>query len=481
MQVQLLLAALALAKARVGDILDAKFPKQCDFITDESKLKALWCTRRAAKSYTAGLYMAKTAQEFEGCNVLYLGLTRASAQGIIWKDILKTINRKKGLRFKFNETLLTATAQNGSIIYVAGADADEDEMFKLLGRKWKLVIIDEAQSFSVNMRNLVYGVLGPAMIDQEGTTCLMGTSGNVTQGLFFDVTQKKEKGWKLFEWTAYDNPYVAKQWAAEIEKIEETRPEFMLTALYKQWYLNKWVIDENAKVYKFDEQKNTSLSLPLDVEGWHYILGLDLAHSPDSTAFVVGCYHESSPRLYLRYAVKHLGMDFTAIAGFIKKLDKQYHFEVKVCDGANKQGVAELNNRHSLNLIASDKTEKADHIRLMNDDFIQGIIVLLSECEPLKEEYRMLVWDTDAAGVIKEPRKENPNIHNDLADAAYYLWRYSYQYLYREALPFADKSKQEVWETAHLEKLQEQAKQKANPDELKLAWDEAWNEDEGTQ
>lgn len=458
-------------------LFDLSFPKQNEFIENTSKRKSLFCTRRAAKSYTAGLYLMDTVEKYHEVNCLYLGLTKDHAMGIIWNDILLKIDRKHELDMHFRESRRDVTSKTGSKIYVSGADADAEEMQKLLGKKYKLIIIDESQSFSVDMRTLVYGILGPTLIDQGGTICVLGTAGNLTQGLFYDITTGIEPGWTNFAWSAHDNPYVAKQWQEELDDIDRTRPLFKNTALFKQWYLNQWVIDEDAKVYKFNETRNLSESLPVYVEPWHYVLGLDLAHSPDSTAFVVGAYHESSPELHIVYTHKQLEMDITAVGTFCKLLDAKYSFEVKVVDGANKQAVAELNNRHGLGLIPADKTGKSDFIKIMNDDFIQGFIKLHPAASALGDEYKKLIWLADANGKIIEPRKENPIIHNDLCDGALYLWRYCHQYLFKAPVPFKDKSKQENWEPDHIAKMQEQVRKALNPDELELDWMESWSED----
>ena len=458
------------------NLFDLDFPKQTAFIQSPGKRKALWCTRRAAKSYTAGLYLMDTAQKFHEVDCLYLGLTKDSAMGIMWNPILRKIERNHNLGMNFRESKRNIQSVTGSNIYLSGADADAEEMHKLLGKKYKLVIIDEAQSFTVDMRTLVYGILGPTLVDQNGTICLMGTSGNLVQGLFYDVTTGKEPGWDLFQWTAHDNPYVAKQWQEELDEIARTRPAFQRTSLYKQWYLNQWVIDDDAKVYRFSDEKNCAPSLSHGLADWTYVLGVDLAHSPDSTAFVVGAYHPASPELYLIYAKKAQKLDITDVATTVRQLEARYHFAVKIIDGANKQAVAELNNRHDLNFLPADKTGKSDFITLMNDDFIQGKIKLLPDTEPLREEYRKLIWLTDANGKIVEPKKENPVLHNDLADAALYLWRYCYQYLFKPPEPWKDRSKQEVWEPAHIAKLQEQVRREQNPDELEVEWDEAFGE-----
>src|ERR1017187_911210 len=84
-------------------LFDPKFPQQEAFCKDPHKLKALFCTRRAAKSFTAGLYMVYEALANPGCNCLFIGLTRSSAKSIIWKDILRVINRKFKLKAQFNQ------------------------------------------------------------------------------------------------------------------------------------------------------------------------------------------------------------------------------------------------------------------------------------------------------------------------------------------------------------------------------------------
>lgn len=459
------------------DISTIAFKQQLDFINDKAKLKALFCTRRAAKSYTGGIYLIKEALETPRCNVLFIGLTRLTSHGIIWKDILKELDRNHKLNIKFNETVLQATLPNESVIYVAGADTDEDEMNKLLGKKYKLVVIDEASMFSINMRQLVYGILKPATADQRGTICLLGTAANITSGLFYDITTAKEPGWSLHTWTAYDNPFVAKQWQEEIDDIQKNRPQFMETALFQQWYLNRWVVDEEARVYRYSS-RNCCDYLPRDLSDWNYVLGCDLAHSPDSTAFVVGAYHPLDPKLYITYARKHLRMDITDASNEINRLNTKYNFMCKIVDGANKMAVAELNNRHHQGLICADKIGKPDFIKLMNDEFIQGKVLLLPDArqkwtrddQTLEDEYNTLVWVTDNGKVV-EPRKENPNQHNDLADAALYMWRYCYTYLYKVPDYKPKWDTQERWEPEHIHKLEEQVKKEQDPYRLELDFD----------
>lgn len=461
-----LLKQLDIIEKGTFDVSKLAFEQQLRFISDPARLKALFCTRRAAKSYTGGLYLIKTALDSPGCNCLFIGLTRQSAHGIIWKDILRTLDRENRLNIKFNETLLTATLPNGSVIWTTGADTDEQEMNKLLGKKYKLVVVDEASMFTINMKQLIYGVLKPAVADQRGTICLLGTASNLTRGLFYDITTKVEPGWSLHQWTAYDNPHVKEQWTEEIEEISKSRPLFKDTALFKQWYMNEWCRAEDAIVYRYEKARNSAIGLPLFDTPWNYVLGIDLGFSPDPSAFVVGAYHPLSSIMYITHAEKHHGMDVTAVCEKIKVLDSIYNFEAKIIDGSMKMAIEEMNTRHGVNVIPADKTGKEHWINLFNTEFIQGHIKLLPQANELAKELEELIWVTDG-DTIKLPRKEHPSLPNHLCDANLYLLRYTHSYLFKPAKGIVDWHSQERWEKEHIRKLEAQVQKEQNPND----WD----------
>lgn len=422
------LVARELAK-RAATVLpkffDGSFKLQEDFIAHPSKFKALFCTRRFGKSYTGGLYLVKEAYETPGCTVLFIGLTRDSAKRILWRDILKPLNRRFKLKMRFNETSLSATLPNGSTIYLMGVDSSDDDKEKLLGQKYKLAVIDEAASYNINLRDLVYGVLKPAMADLGGTIVMLGTPGNVTKSLFFDVTTGVEPGWHVIKATTFENPFMAKLWQQEIDELTRNQPYIIETPLYKQMYLGQWVIDTDALVYKFNAERNLYDVLPMHATAdWQYVLGVDLGYEDDS-AFVVVAFHSHDKVLYVAdtYSAKH--MDITDVAAKIKEIKAKYNIYKVVVDNANKQAVEEIQKRHQLPLIPADKTGKADFIEIMNSELIQGYIKLQSRlCNKLADEWQNLVWREKG---IK--REENPACANHLADACLYAWRFCYNYI----------------------------------------------------
>lgn len=406
------------------DLLEGSFDVQTNFILDPSKQKAAQCDRRSGKSYGMGVYLFKTCLENPGVSCLYVALTRGSAQRIMFKDIFKVINRRYKLNIKFNEIALTATFPNGSVIYCLGMDQSEKEQEKALGQKFKLAVIDECASFRNDLRKIVYSTIQPALADLEGTLVMIGTTSNLTRGLFFDVTTGKEGGWSVHKWSHKDNPYTGKQVERQIARLKAGNPAIVETPLFRQMYLNEWVIDEDKLVYRFTEERNLVQALP--DHKWQYVLGIDLGYN-DDTAFVLYAWNEFHENLYIAETFKKKGMDITDVATYIKGYMKQYGVEIMVIDGADKQAVEEMRRRHSLPLKTAEKTGKSDFIEIMNADYIMGRIKLVEgKTFDLQDEYKTLIWD-DRSG----KRIENASCPNHLTDAALYGWRYCYTYLAR--------------------------------------------------
>lgn len=422
---------------------DESFEEQQAFLDDPAALRVVLCTRRSGKTYGGGLALFRAAFARPGVSCLYVALTRASAKRIAWKDVLKTIDREKRLGCRFNETELSVTLPNGSVIYLLGMDADEGEKEKALGQKFASVVIDEAASFTIDLRELVFGVLKPAVADYRGQISLIGTPGNVKRGLFYELTEGNDPGdpgrwsrlgWSGHRWSARNNPHMADKWTAEVEELLAANPRIAETPLFRQHYLGQWVVDDDARVYKFDPVRNGYRGELPAVAGrgrWHYVVGLDLGFA-DSTAWVVAAYHDGDRRLHFVEALKGDGLDVTDVAQRTRALLERYEVDRVIVDGANRQAVEELRRRHDLPLTAADKTGKAEFVEIMNGDLIAGNVRLnLDGASILAEEWSGLVWDARVVG----RRVEHPACPNHAADAALYAWRHCYGYLAELAAP----------------------------------------------
>lgn len=463
----------ALLSATVGNALESvrksAFPEQRKFIDDPARHKALHCTRRAAKSFTAGLYMIETCLAYPGSNCLFIGLTRQTALDIIMKDILRVIDRGLGIGIHFNNQSLDCTFPNGSVIKITGVDVSEDEMNKLLGKKYRLVCIDEGSLYTVNIRHLVYDILGPAMADEKGTICIFGTSSNFTQGLFFDITNRRERGWSLHQWSAHQNPHI--DWQAQLEDIKKNRPEYMETPQFRQWYLNEWVIETDKLVYKFNPEKNLFRELPYPLsKAWTFNLGVDTGWEDDN-GFVLTGYHAHDPTLYVFKSFKknHMYFDHPDLEHSVRKRIKEFMSDPEkpvwrvVIDGANKQGVETMNVMQDIPFEYADKLGKVDHIEICNGELLQGRVKIHESCRDLIDEMMSLVWKT-AGDKILLPKKEHPSLPNHLCDAFLYAWYYGYHFLEQPAkkapmpgTPEYIKEQEDLHKQAIIERLQREA------------------------
>ena len=404
--------------------IDDNFVKQARFIRDKANRKSALCTRRAGKSYGIGLELFHNAFETPGSTCLYLGLTRDSARKIMWKDVMRQIDRRFKLGCKPNESLLSYTLPNESEIYLAGADKDMGEMEKYLGGKLKKVIVDEAGSFKIDLEKLIYENLEPALADYGGSTSLVGTPTALTKSFFYKVTTGNELGWSNHSWNTFDNPYMLENWKKQVNRLIETNPRVVDTPWYKRMYLGEWVTDLDDLVYKYDATKNRISSLPSGQ--YSYVLGVDLGFDDDS-AFVVCAYSDIDRNLYIIDAYKKAEMIISDVAERIRYYHAKYPIFKTIIDNAAKQSVEELKQRFTLDLTAAEKSGKAEFIEIMNSEFIQGTIKLTDQsAEVLEDEYENLIWDEKAS-----KRQEHPNCANHAADAALYAWRHTYSYMAR--------------------------------------------------
>lgn len=445
------------------NFVDDSMPEQAAFIRDPARLKVGFCTRRAGKSFGVGRLLCQEAAATPNVSCLYIALTRDSAENIMWRDVLKVLDRELGLNAHFNETKLRMTLPNGSTIRLLGLDVAEDEKKKLLGGKYKVVGIDEAASFTIDLHQLVYEVLKPAVSDLRGTICMTSTPTNVHAGAFFDITKGQDpmqpgrwvhEDWSCHRWSYEQNPYMRAKVEEDIAELIAKKPLISETPGFKQHWRGQWCIDLSRLVYKFQLAFNSfdGVLPPMRAGDWHYQLGIDTGFK--ATAFTLTAHHDHLPALYVLESWKRRGMDITAMAEVEKWYRSRFDIEQSVVDGANKQAVVEMNNRHGLSLLPADKKDKFEFIDIMNDDFAQRrIFVSTAEWEPervaeftdlgrcgtdeyinkhkcglLVAEYAKLVIDERKLLKLRK-REEQAGLENHCCDSTLYPWRRAYPYL----------------------------------------------------
>lgn len=401
--------------------LDPFFPKQYAAALDKAPFKAVNCTRRAGKTTgEVGEQLEEAVIKSPGTKHLFMALTLDSARNIAWDMIQEMLEKNKILNKSHRQTGEIFFG-NGSYYKFFGVDASYQEMKKVLGGKYKTVKIDESGSMRNSLRTLCYQMIGPALVDQDGRLTLLGTAENIPKTFFEEVVTGKEQGWSVHKWLTIDNPYMREKWQKHLDWIDQNNPGFKETSEYKTHYLNEWCADDNLLIIRHQEGFNECNSKPSGE--LFYCLGVDLGFN-DASSFTVCAFSRRDPHLYVLESFKRSGMDFTDVARTIRNLQGLYDFHKIIVDGSAKQGVEELRNRHSLPLVAAEKTDKETFLRALSDDYKQGRIKVVKEkSKQLIEEQSQLMW-------LKDANKEDPRCENHCNDSLLYAWRDCKNYMF---------------------------------------------------
>jgi hypothetical protein len=401
------------------NLLEHSFPEQTTFINDPAKMKSALTTRRAGKSYAAGLMLFQFCLANPNAACAYIGLTRETAKNVMVDPILKKINRTYKTNAKFYKSPAKISFPNGSYIIFFGINDTDEEREKLLGQHYKLVVIDEGASYTIDLKTTIKDFVLPTLTDDDGQLVIIGTPGNL-RNYFCDISENRIPGWSNHFWTANENPHVSANWNKDIAKLKLDYPNIEDDPGFQQHYRGQWTIDTTKKAYKCSIN-NYITTLPIG--DYRYLLGMDLGQV-DENAWVVGAYSEHDPTLYLVESFSKNNMLMDDWIAKLNDIESRYPISTWIIDASNKQYVEELRYRtkRPFQNKPGGGQDKMKYVYMMNSDFILNKIkVIATKCESLIKEYDYLVLNDDP---IKP--KILGGDHN--ADAALYLWRYSFHY-----------------------------------------------------
>jgi hypothetical protein len=392
--------------------VDTLFDQQKVFHRDPHRFKAALNTRRSGKSFLAAVRLLEAAATPLSQNP-YLALTRDSARRILWPTLIDLIERFK-VECTPSESALSISFPNKSEIFLVGAD-QKNFASRLRGIKSKLVVIDEAQSFREHLSDLIDSVIIPTLVDLEGCLDIYGTPGPRPTGFFYEATTS-ERGFKCFNWSVLDNPFIPDA-NKFIEEILTRRNWTKENPTYRREWLGEWVLDLDSLLFRFDPQRNIVSERPSGI-GWINCLGIDIGFN-DKTAFVVLSYSHTHPNSYVIHAEAHSEMIPSEIAERTKLLMNQFNPSTIVADtgGLGKSIAEELRRRHALPIKAAAKTEKATQISFINGEFIDKRLFILAHCKDLLDQLQTVPKGEDGL--------EDPHTPCDLLDGMIYAWRES--------------------------------------------------------
>ncbi len=405
-----------------------------------------------------------TAFKYESSLIPVISITRSQAKRIVW-PVFQELDRKNELGLRFNASELSCTLPNGSQIFLTGASTEE-EIQRLRGPKYPLVLVDEAQAFKAYLAELVSDVLEPAVLDYDGSIVLAGTPNQICRGFFYDASQE-DSPWSVHHWTLLDNPHIpkAQEWLKERCRRygwSESNPTYL------REYKGQWIRDSSSLIYP---KIPVVQELPADDE-WEYVLGLDLGYI-DSTAFVICAYPTASGRLVVVESFKKTKLLPSDVAQIVSDLESQFRFETIVADagGLGKAYVAEMTERWSLKIKSAEKREKRAYIELLAGDMATGVASIIDDYNgALLDELHALQWDDHRLA-------PHERCEDHLADAYLYAWRWCHQYWRDEILPERPKAGSVEYYRALEDQIEEEQEEQLDKSLDADWWDEGESAD----
>lgn len=429
-EVQLFKAFLAKAEKKAFRLENFCFGKQLQFVQDPSPFATAVCSVRAGKTVGCAADLIYTALHREGIVCLYITLNRLSAKRIIWPDLVK-ICREYNLGAKINESELSLTFPNRSVIYISGAK-DKSEIEKFRGLALALCYIDECQAFRDYIRELVDEVIAKRLFDYAGRLRLIGTPGPVPVGYFYECSVSKQ--WSQHYWTMFDNPWLPIKSGLTHEQILQreldrkgvTRED---PSIQRECF-GRWAFDPNSLVFRYNEALNDYTELPNHGSNWNYVIGCDLGYD-DSDAMAVLGWSSTDPKLYLVEEVVKNKQGITEFASQLDSLIKRYNPNKVVIDtgGLGKKIAEEITRRFALPISPAEKQRKFEYIELLNDA-LRTSKFMAKKTSRFAEDARLLEWDKDKTEPDKLAIKDT--FHSDICDAVLYAFREAYHWTHKE-------------------------------------------------
>lgn len=426
---QLLYAAFLEKSSTVKVFRDPTFKEQDAFVIDPSRFITAQCSRRAGKTNGLALRFFRTLDNHPGAFCPYIALTRESARNIMW-PVLQEQEEIFKVGFTFTESNLTMTHPNGARLQLFGADM-KNFIRRLKGTKTPGAGIDEAQDFGAHLEALVDDVITPTLTDYDDSwLAITGTPGPIPRGYFYDITQGKKHGFSFHEWTLYSNPYLpnARQFVKELK--EKRQWDDNHPTLVREWY-NRWVLDVESLLIKYDEGKNHYEHLPS--LKWVYILGVDIGMR-DSDALAVLAWSESTSEIYLVEEVITSGQDITSLSNQIQALTMRYDIAKIIMDeGALGKKIAEeIRRRKHIPVQPADKMRKMENVAFLNDYLRLGKFKARRDSTFAKESYLVQIdWEKTTPDRLTV----KSGFHSDIIDAVLYAFKESPAFTYIKPKP----------------------------------------------
>jgi len=226
---------------------------QLTIANDPHRFRVAVCGRRFGKTHIATRELARFAREPQR-EVWYLAPTYRQAKLIAWRKLKA---RLLDLRWvaKVNESELTITLKNQSVISLKGADNADS----LRGIGLDFLVMDE---FAMIDPEAWYEVLRPALADRQGSALFISTPAGMNWAKdLYNLQDEFPEEWRSFTYTSLDGGQIP---LSEIEAARRTMDE----RTFRQEFLASWETYSGRCYYAFERKhhlKEYANTLPREI------------------------------------------------------------------------------------------------------------------------------------------------------------------------------------------------------------------------
>lgn len=410
-------------------IMKQLFRQQRDVFLDTMvRRKCIMCSRRAGKTeLNVRLMVAACATPNSPC--LYVNLTFANAINQTFDKILdcaKAVELPVQSSSKADGFIIFA---NGSSITFKG-NTNKAEADKIRGYKYRLAIIDEAQS-QVNMLYLVNEVVEPLLMDFADSVMILTGTPPRSKNTYFEKAWDA-KGWLNYHWTMFENPYIPNP-EEQLEKICEEKGLTKESDFIRREYFGEIAYDSEAQVFKGYQVYE---EIPKEFTPTDITIGVDFGFS-DFNGIVALAYNRHTFECYVILENKFNKSTSTAIVQCVRNMyENSKRFMVDratankvevnladitiVTDSNEKTICYELSVNEKLPAYPCYKYDKAMAISQLSDWCRVGKIKVPKDgyCA---EEFDLTLYKRDDNDNITS--EIDDSYHPDIADALLYASR----------------------------------------------------------
>ena len=237
-----------------------------------SRFRVVVAGRRFGKTHLAIRELCYHAKE-PNKEVWYVAPTYRQAKQIVWRKLKNRINDLRWSK-KINESELSITLKNNSVISLKGADGGGDN---LRGIGLDFLCMDE---FADIDPEAWYEVLRPTLADKQGKAMFIGTPKGMSNWAHDLYTQELDapEQWKSFQYTTIEGGNVK---AEEIEAAKKDLDE----RTFRQEFMATFETYAGRIYYAFDRKDNCKPPETIDLSVIY--IGMDFNIDPMTAVIAV--------------------------------------------------------------------------------------------------------------------------------------------------------------------------------------------------